>query len=78
MVSSEQIDSSEQHQYGMQANAHPGIDGTTWPVQYSRLLERIVDHALKSKAAAFFLAALHPDPVQRVTAAQALHFEFLQ
>lgn len=62
----------------MQAEAHSGTGGTTWDVQYSKLLERIVDDALNTKAAAFFLAALHPDPAQRVTAAQALHFEFLQ
>ena len=61
----------------MQAKAHFGTGGKTWPVQYNKLLEKVVDDADKSKAAAFFLAALHPDPVQRVTAAQALQFEFL-
>ena len=64
--------------YGMQAKAHPGTGGTIWPVQYNKLLEKITDNALKGKAAAFFLAVLHPDPLQRVTAAQALHSEFLQ
>ena len=41
-------------------------------MQYSKLLEKTADNALKGKAAAFFLAALHPDSLQRVTAAQAL------
>ena len=64
--------------YGMQAKAHPGTGGTSWPVQYSKLLEKNADNALKGKAAAFFLAALHPDPLQRVTAAQALRSEFFK
>ena len=72
---------SQQHltqRYGMQAKAHPGTGGAIWPVQYSKLLEKIANNALKGKAAAFFLALLHPDPLQRVTAAKTLHSEFLQ
>ena len=81
VMSPDQKDSSQQYltrRCGMQAKAHPETDGVTWPVQYKRLLDCIGDHAFKSKAAAFFLAALHPEPSQRLTAAQALHFDFLQ
>ena len=61
---------------GLQAKAYPS-NGTTWPAQQSKLLESVSDSAVHEQAANFFLALLHPDPVQRITAAQAVELAFV-
>ena len=63
--------------YRLQAKDYPA-DGTTWPAQQSKLLQRVTDPAIRQQAGAFFLALLHPDPVQRVTASQSLDLAFLR
>lgn len=64
--------------YGMQAKAHAQTGkGGLWPEQYSMLLEGVADPAVRSMAAAFFMAVLHPQPSRRVTAAEALLLPFM-
>jgi len=62
----------------LQAEAHPGDVGAGWPGQFSHLLSSIAkDSQTRKEAESFFLGLLHPDPTQRVTAAQALGHRFL-
>lgn len=49
-----------------------------WPAKLSKLLETVKDPAVREQAGAYFLALLHPDPVQRVTASQALQLAFVR
>ncbi|KAL3151550.1 hypothetical protein ABBQ38_012545 [Trebouxia sp. C0009 RCD-2024] len=60
------------------AEAHPGSADTMWPAKLSKLLETVKDPAVREQAGAYFLALLHPDPVQRVTASQALQLAFVR
>ena len=63
---------------GVQAKAYAQSgEGGLWPEQYSTLLEGVADAAVRSMAAAFFMAVLHPQPSQRATSVEALEFPFL-
>ena len=62
----------------MQAKAYAQSgEGGLWPEQYSMLLEWVADPAMRSMAARFFMAILHPQPSQRTTAAEALELLFV-
>ncbi len=62
----------------MQAEACPGDVDAGWPEQFSYLLSGIPkDSQTRKEAESFFLGLLHPDPTQRITAAQALGHRFL-
>ncbi|KAL3159335.1 serine threonine protein kinase [Trebouxia sp. C0010 RCD-2024] len=65
-------------QHSSWAKAHPGSADMTWPAKQSKLLEKVKDPAVREQAGVFFLAILHPDAVQRVTASQALKLAFVR
>ena len=63
---------------GTQAKAYAQTgEGGLWPEQHSMLLEGVADPTVRSMAAHFFMAVLHPQPSQRVTAAEALLLPFM-
>ena len=63
---------------GVQAKAYgQSGEGGLWPEQHSMLLEGVADPAMRSVAAHFFLAVLHPRASRRVTAAEALLLPFM-
>ncbi|KAL3155171.1 Cyclin-dependent kinase 6 [Trebouxia sp. C0010 RCD-2024] len=65
-------------QHSSWAQAHPGSADMAWPAKLSKLLEKVKDPAVREQAGAFFLALLHPNVVERVTASKALELAFVR
>ncbi|KAL3137754.1 hypothetical protein ABBQ38_005017 [Trebouxia sp. C0009 RCD-2024] len=58
--------------------AYPGTADGDWPATFSHLLKMVPEGSQRDKAKSFFAGLLHPNPADRLTAAQAFEHRFVK
>lgn len=64
--------------HGLQEAAYPGTADGDWPATFSHLLKMVPEGSQRDKAKSFFAGLLHPNPADRLTAAQAFEHRFVK